>query len=62
MIRKIPINSSATCIKQIKDWQIMCGTHSGKIGVWDLRNYQKIQEFEKCHTPKYDEGVLCLWG
>jgi hypothetical protein len=54
MIRKLQLNSSVSCVREVKDWQVVCGTHSGGISVWDLRNYQMIQEFNKSHAVKYD--------
>lgn len=42
MIRKINTGSSVSSVKLVKDWQLVCGTHSGSISAWDLRNYQKI--------------------
>ena len=62
MICKLTANSSINCVKQVKDWQLICGNHAGEISVWDLRNYQKMEELQKCHATKYDEGIFCLWA
>jgi hypothetical protein len=43
MVRKIHVGAPISSIKHINDWQIVCGTHSGAINVWDLRKYQKIK-------------------
>lgn len=62
MIRKMYVDTSISCVKSMTDWQIVCGTHSGSLSIWDLRKYQKVLQFEKCHQTKYDEGILCLWA
>lgn len=42
LLHKIPMTSSVSCIKLMKDWQILCGNHQGGLFIYDLRNYQKI--------------------
>ena len=54
LVRKIALDSAVNAVELLAESQVACGTVSGTLSIWDLRNYQCLNTFENLHSAKYD--------